>query len=90
MVNIIWGVGFKGVSKHPSVADAEDRHFVGGFVAEFFGIVCCESFFVWEFFYFSLRIVKRFQNCGNLGCIIRGAPFFGIQTSAEHLIFCSI
>lgn len=78
----------KGVSKHPLVASAEDWHFVVRFVSEFLVVVRCESFFIWEFFYFSLGKVKRFQNRGNLFGVLGGAPFFWIQTSAEHLVFC--
>lgn len=81
-------MGIKGVTKHPRVGSAEDWYFVVGFVTELLGVVWCESFFVWEFFYFSLGKIKRFQNCGNLFGVLGSAPFFWIQTSAEHLVFC--
>lgn len=86
-VDVIWGVGVQGVPELPRVASAEDGHFVEGLVAELLVVVRHESFLVREFFYFSLRKIKRFQNCGNLFGVLGGAPFFWVQTPAEHLVF---
>lgn len=85
-MNMIRRLDIEGVPHFTTVTDVEDGHFVVRFVWVLIVVVRCKSLFGRKFFYFALRIFKRFHYCGNLFCVVRGSPFFGLETSTEHLI----